>query len=57
MTELNRIIRHLIAPLVIIAVQRGWIPENAQKEIIEALTVLLALLVPLVWSKLREKAE
>lgn len=45
-TELNRIIRHSIAPLVIIAVDRGWIPAGAEDSIIELATILVAIAIP-----------
>lgn len=55
MKEMNRLLRHLIAPLVVIAVDRGWLPEAAQGDVTEALVLLVGLAVPVVWSWMREK--
>ncbi len=55
MKEMNRLLRHLIAPLVVIAVDRGWLPEAAQGDVTEALVLLAGLAVPVVWSWMREK--
>lgn len=41
--ELNRAIRHAVAPLVILAVERDWVPAAAQNDIIELLTILVAI--------------
>ena len=49
--ELNRIVRHTVAPLVILAVERGWIPEAAQHDITEIATILVALGGVYLWSK------
>lgn len=42
-TEIGRIVRHTIAPMVILAVDRGWIPEAAQHDVVELLTILVAI--------------
>ena len=55
MKELSRLIRHLIAPLVVIAVDQGWLPESAQHDVTEALVLVVGIAVPLVWSWARER--
>lgn len=55
MRELNRLIRHLVAPLVTYAVAEGWLPEYAQKDVTEAAVIALALALPVVWSWARER--
>ena len=55
MRELNRLIRHIVAPLVTYAVSQGWLPEYAQQDVTEALVIGLALALPIVWSWARER--
>lgn len=57
MSGLHRLIRHLIAPLVIWAVEAGWLPAFAQHDVTEALAIALALALPLAWSWARERVE
>ena len=53
--ELTRLLRYSITPLVIIAVNRGWIPETARQDIVEAAIIVASLATQLVWSYLRDK--
>ncbi|MFP4045038.1 MAG: hypothetical protein ACLFTP_10820 [Rhodosalinus sp.] len=55
MREINRLIRHVVAPLVTYAVAEGWLPEYAQQDVTEALVIALALALPIVWSRVRER--
>lgn len=55
MREINRLIRHLVAPLVAYAVAQGWLPEYAQGDVTEAAVLVIALALPVVWSWAREK--
>jgi len=38
-TEAGRVLRHVITPLVVVAVDRGWIPEAAQYDVIELIII------------------
>ena len=42
--ELNRAVRHIAAPLIVIAVERGWIPERFQQDALE-LTIIVATIL------------
>lgn len=53
--EINRLLRHLIAPLVAYAVAQGYLPEYAQGDVTEALVLAVALGVPLALSYLRDR--
>jgi hypothetical protein len=55
MKELNRFIRHSLAPLVAYAVAAGWLPEGAQGDVLEALVIAVAWLLPMAWSYARER--
>ncbi|WP_273523929.1 hypothetical protein [Rhodosalinus sediminis] len=55
MRELNRLLRHIIAPLAALAVAEGWLPEEVQHDVTEALVLVLGLLLPLLWSWARER--
>ena len=53
--ELNRIVRHTVAPLVILAVERGWVPEAAQHDVTEIVTILAVLVGVYIWSRLNAR--
>lgn len=55
MTEINRLIRHGVAPLVAYAVAAGWLPEAMQQDVTELLVLAIALGGPLLWSYARER--
>ena len=57
MTELNRLLRHLIAPLVALAVTNGWLPEAMQGDITEAAVLIVGIGVPLALSWYRDRAK
>ncbi len=46
MTELNRILRHLFAPLVAWMVANGWLPDYMQGDVTEVLVLFVALAIP-----------
>lgn len=54
MTELNRLIRHAVAPLTAWFVAKGYLPVEMQGDVTEFIIMLLAYLVPLAVSKLRD---
>lgn len=39
-SEIARIARHTITPIVVIAVDRGWVPAAAQNDLIEILIIV-----------------
>ncbi|WP_028955927.1 hypothetical protein [Sulfitobacter sp. 20_GPM-1509m] len=46
MIELYRFLRHLIGPLVVFAVEKGWLPEYAQNDVTEALVMAAGFGIP-----------
>jgi len=46
----SRLVRHAVAPLVIIAVEKGWLPKSVQGDITEFLIIVTSLLVAYGWS-------
>ena len=50
MDPINRLVRHLITPGVVLLVERGWLPEWAQHDIVEAGAIGLILAASLAWS-------
>ncbi len=56
MKEINRLVRHLVAPVTAWLVAEGHLPEYMQHDITEAATLAIALGVPLVLSWLRDRA-
>ena len=44
-TEANRVLRHAITPMVILAVDRGWIPEGAQHDVVELSVIALTFTI------------
>lgn len=57
MTELNRLLRHIFAPLVAWLVAAGYLPEYMQGDVTEALVLLTALAIPYGLSFLRDKRK
>ena len=55
MRELNRLLRHMIAPLTAYAVAEGWLPEHAQTHVTEVAVLTLGLVLPIAWSWARER--
>lgn len=53
--EIGRLIRHAAAPLVAVAVSRGWLPESAQSETVEAFAVIGSVGVMYAWSLIRDR--
>ena len=46
MTELNRLLRHIFAPLVAWLVANGYLPEYMQGDVTEILVLLVAFGIP-----------
>lgn len=46
MTELNRLLRHVFAPLVAWFVANGYLPEYMQGDITEFMVLVAALAIP-----------
>ena len=46
MTELNRLLRHIFAPLVAWLVAKGYLPEYMQGDVLELVTLIVALAIP-----------
>lgn len=46
MTELNRLLRHIFAPLVAWFVANGYLPEYMQGDVVEFMVLAVALAVP-----------
>jgi hypothetical protein len=53
-TEVARLIRHGLPPIVAFAVAKGWIPQEMQQPLIEAGVVLAAFLAALMASRKRD---
>ena len=49
--ELLRLLRHLLVPLAVLLVERGWLPAAAQENFIELGVLIATFLVTIVWSK------
>jgi len=54
MMEFNRFLRHAFAPVVIWATAKGWLPEGAQGDVIEAAIMIVGFVIPYVWSMKRD---
>lgn len=57
MVELSRFLRHAFAPIVVYLVERGLLPEWAQKDVLEALVIGAAFVIPYGISWLRDKQK
>jgi cell division protein FtsL len=55
MTEFFRFLRHLFGPIVVYAVETGWLPESAQGDGIEVLVMAFGFGVPYLISWWRDK--
>lgn len=56
-SEVARLVRHTIAPLVVYAVAEGWLPEFAQHDVLEVLVILttFAAVYGVSWLRDRNK--
>lgn len=54
MTELNRLLRHVFAPLVAWMVAQGYLPEYMQGDVTEVAVLVVALAVPYALSWYRD---
>lgn len=57
MIELTRALRHLLTPFTIWAVEKGWLPEVFQGDLVEFGVILGAFLVSYVWSMTRDGSK
>lgn len=57
MKELNRVLRHLLAPVVAYAVAEGYLPEYMQGDVTEALVLLAAIGIPMALSWYRDRVK
>lgn len=55
--ELLRVVRHGVAPLVIIAIEQGWLPEAAKKDAVEFTAILLSFGLAYGWSWWHERRK
>ena len=46
MMELNRFLRHLFAPIVTLAVGKGWLPEYMQGDVLDLAVIATAWAIP-----------
>lgn len=53
-SEILRVVRHGVAPLVIIAVEQGWLPKAAQKDAIEFTAIIVSFALAWGWSAYNE---
>lgn len=54
--ELNRLIRHAVAPVTAWLVLEGHLPEYMQEDVTEAAVLAVGIAVPLVLSWWRDRA-
>lgn len=57
MSELNRLLRHVFAPLVAYLVAEGYLPEYMQNDVTEVLVVGAAIALPLAVSWYRDSKK
>lgn len=55
--ELNRLIRHGVAPLVLWLVANGYLPAYMQGDVTELLVIVIATAVPVAVSWWRDRAR
>jgi hypothetical protein len=53
--ELLRVVRHGVAPFVILAIEKGWLPKAAQSDAIEFIAILLSFGLAYGWSWWNER--
>ena len=46
----SRLVRHAVAPLVILAVERGWLPASVKGDVTEFIIIGLSLILAYGWS-------
>ncbi|WP_339764969.1 hypothetical protein [uncultured Sulfitobacter sp.] len=57
MSELNRLLRHVFAPLVAYLVAEGYLPEYMQNDVTEVLVVGVAIALPFAVSWYRDRKK
>lgn len=53
-SEIGRVVRHMVVPLVTWMVSKGYLPDYARQDVIEALTLTIAFLLAYGWSRYRD---
>lgn len=53
--ELLRVVRHGVAPFIILAIEKGWLPKAAQSDAIEFTAILLSFGLAYGWSWWNER--
>ena len=56
-TEIMRLIRHGVAPLIAYAVAGGYLPESMAGDVTEFIVLGVAIIAPLVFSWLRDQSK
>jgi len=54
--DIKRLIRHVAPVAVVYAVNKGWIPEEMQNDVIEIAVIASGIGLSLIWSRSRDKA-
>jgi hypothetical protein len=57
MNELNRLIRHGVAPLTAWLVAKGYLPEYMEGDVTEFAVIIVAIAIPYVVSWWRDKMK
>lgn len=56
-SETTRLLRHTIAPVVVLAVERGWLPESVANDVTEVAVICGSVLVALLFSWLQDRRK
>lgn len=56
-TEILRVVRHGVAPFVILAVEQGWLPAAAKKDAVEFIAIVLSFGLAYGWSWWNERRK
>jgi len=54
--DIKRLIRHIVPVAVVYAVNKGWIPEEMQTNVIGIVVIASSIGLSLIWSRSRDKA-
>jgi hypothetical protein len=46
-SEIQRVVRHGVTPLAVVAVHQGWLPQAAQADLIELGVIVISFVVAL----------
>jgi hypothetical protein len=53
--ELLRVVRHGVAPFIILIVEKGWLPKAAQSDVVEFVAILVSFGLAYGWSWWNER--